>query len=162
HALLEACGIAVAPWRLVASADEAARAAAAIGFPIALKATGSTLLHKTELGGVKLGLTSEQAVRAAYGELAARFGDRLDAVLVQQMIVGGVEMVAGALNDPSFGPVVMAGTGGIFVELVGDTIFRMCPLDEPEAEAMVSEMKGSVLLRGYRGAPPADEAAFRS
>jgi acetyl-CoA synthetase (ADP-forming) len=70
-------------------------------------------------------------------------------------------MVIGAINDPSFGPLVMAGTGGIFVELVGDTVFRMCPLAEFDAAEMVNEMKGRVLLRGYRGAPPADECAFR-
>jgi len=80
---------------------------------------------------------------------------------VQQMVTGGVEMVVGGMNDPSFGPLVMAGTGGIFVELVGDTVFRMCPLSEADAAEMVDEMKGRVLLRGYRGAPPVDEAAFR-
>jgi acetyl-CoA synthetase (ADP-forming) len=71
-------------------------------------------------------------------------------------------MVVGAMNDPSFGPLVMAGTGGIFVELVGDTVFRMCPLAEGDAGEMVNEMKGRILLRGYRGAPPADEASFRA
>lgn len=69
-------------------------------------------------------------------------------------------MVVGGLNDPSFGPLVMAGTGGIFVELVGDTVFRMSPLTETDAAEMVEEMKGRILLRGYRGAPPADESAF--
>jgi acyl-CoA synthetase (NDP forming) len=77
------------------------------------------------------------------------------------MIPGGVELVVGALNDQAFGPVVMAGTGGIFVELLGDTVFRMGPLADEDAAAMIEEMKGRALLRGYRGAPPADEAAFR-
>ena len=76
------------------------------------------------------------------------------------MVGAGVEMVAGGLNDPLLGPVIMAGTGGIFVELVGDTAFRMCPLTEPDAVSLIEELKGKVLLRGYRGAPVADESAF--
>ncbi|OFW24499.1 MAG: hypothetical protein A3G21_18235 [Acidobacteria bacterium RIFCSPLOWO2_12_FULL_66_21] len=161
QALLKSCGIDVAAARVVRTADEAARAAADIGFPVALKAVGATLVHKTEAGGVKLALPDEDSVREAYAEFSGRLGDRLEAVLVQQMVNGGVEMVVGGMNDPSFGPLVMAGTGGIFVELVGDTVFRMCPLSEAESVEMVDEMKGRVLLRGYRGAPPVDEAAFR-
>ena len=162
QALLESCGVGLAEGRHVRTADDAARAAAIIGFPVALKAVGPSLLHKTEEGGVKLGLGSEQAVREAFADFAVRLGERLDGVLVQRMVRGGVEMVIGAINDPSFGPLVMAGTGGIFVELVGDTVFRMCPLGEFDAAEMINEMKGRVLLRGYRGAPPADECAFRA
>jgi acyl-CoA synthetase (NDP forming) len=159
--LLELCGIDVAEARVARTANDAARAASAVGFPVAVKALGSTLLHKTELGGVQLGVTTEQGVREAFADFAHRLGDRLDGVLVQRMVTGGVEMVVGGLNDPSFGPLVMAGTGGIFVELVGDTVFRMCPLTEADAVEMVSEMKGGILLRGYRGSAPADEACFR-
>ncbi len=162
QALLRSCGIDVAEGRHVRTADEAARAAAAIGFPVALKAVGAALRHKTDVGGVKLGLGGEQAVREAFADLSVRLGDRLDGVLVQRMVRGGVELVIGAINDPSFGPLVMAGTGGIFVELIGDTVFRMCPLAEFDAAEMIGEMKGRVLLRGYRGAPPADESAFRA
>jgi acyl-CoA synthetase (NDP forming) len=161
QALLTTCGIEIAHGQHVRTADEAARAAALIGFPVALKAVGPSLLHKTDVAGVKLGLGSEQAVREAFADFSVRLADRLDGVLVQRMVRGGVEMVIGAINDPSFGPLVMAGTGGIFVELVGDTVFRMCPLAEFDAADMVNEMKGRVLLRGYRGAPPADECAFR-
>jgi acetate---CoA ligase (ADP-forming) len=162
QALLGASGVAVARARLARTPDEAAQAASEIGFPVALKADGPSLVHKTEVGGVKLGIASAQAVREAYTDFAGRLGDRLEGVLVQAMVTGGVEMVVGALNDPSFGPLVMCGTGGIFVELVGDTVFRMCPLTEADAGEMVNEMKGKVLLRGYRGAPPVDEAAFRN
>jgi acyl-CoA synthetase (NDP forming) len=161
QALMAAAGIDLAPSRLVRSPHDAAAAAVEIGFPVALKAVGSSVLHKTEVGGVKLGLSSAQAVREAYADFAARLGDRLEGALVQKMVTGGVEMVVGAMNDPSFGPLVMAGTGGIFVELVGDTVFRMCPLTGADAEEMIAEMKGRVLLRGYRGAPPADERAFQ-
>lgn len=159
--LLQSCGIGVAPAVVAHSADEAAAAAARIGLPVAVKALGRSLVHKTELGGVRLGVANEQAVREVFADFATRLGDRLEGVLVQQMVSGGVEMVVGGLNDPSFGPLVMSGTGGIFVELVGDTVFRMCPLTEADASEMVGEMKGRVLLRGYRGAPPVDEAAFR-
>jgi acyl-CoA synthetase (NDP forming) len=159
--LLQTCGINCADARTARSADQAARAAVDIGFPVALKALGETLLHKTEAGGVRLGLVNEQAVREAHKDLALRLGQRLDGVLVQRMVTGGIEMVAGALNDPSFGPVVMAGTGGIFVELIADTVFRMAPLTDVDAGEMIEEMKGRVLLRGYRGAPRADEAALR-
>jgi acyl-CoA synthetase (NDP forming) len=162
HALLESFGIRTAPSRLVRTADEAVRAAAVLGFPVVLKAVGQTVVHKTELGGVRLNLRDEQSVRAAMADFEAQLATRLEAVLVQPMITGGVEMVIGAITDPSFGPLVMAGTGGVLVELLGDTVFRMCPLTGADAEEMVEEMKGHVLLRGYRGAPPADEAAFRS
>ncbi|HSC28344.1 MAG TPA: GNAT family N-acetyltransferase [Vicinamibacterales bacterium] len=162
EALLDACGISAVESRFARTADEAAQVAASLGFPVVLKAVGPSLLHKTEVGGVRLGLASTQAVRDAFADFAVRLAGKLDGALVQRMVAGGVEMVVGALNDPSFGPVVMAGTGGIFVELVGDTVFRMCPLAEHDAADMIDEMKGRVLLRGYRGAPPVDEAAFRS
>jgi acetyl coenzyme A synthetase (ADP forming)-like protein len=161
QALLQVCGVALAAGRTARTADEAARAAAELGFPVVVKAIGASVLHKTELGAVRLDVSSEQDVRDAFTDFSVRLGDRLEGVLVQRMIVGGLEMVVGALNDPAFGPVVMAGTGGIFVELLGDTIFRMCPLAESDALDMVQELKGRVLLEGYRGAPPADEAAFR-
>jgi acetate---CoA ligase (ADP-forming) len=159
--LLELCGIDVAAACVARTPDEAARAAAGIGLPVAVKALGATLVHKTELGAVRLGITTEQGVREVFADFASRLGDRLDGVLVQKMVTGGVEMIVGGMNDPSFGPLVMAGTGGIFVELIGDTVFRMCPLAEVDAVEMVNEMKGQVLLRGYRGSPTADEAAFR-
>jgi acetyl coenzyme A synthetase (ADP forming)-like protein len=162
QALMRACGIGVADARLAGTPEEAAQAAAELGFPVVLKAVGPTLLHKTELRAVALGITSEQKVREVFADFSSRLGDRLESVLVQKMVKGGVEMVVGAMNDPSFGPLVMAGTGGIFVELVGDTVFRMCPLAEADAGEMVDEMKGKLLLRGYRGAPPADEASFRA
>jgi acyl-CoA synthetase (NDP forming) len=159
--LLKAGGIPTAEARFARSADQAAAAAAAIGFPVVLKAAGESIVHKTEIGGVKLGIDSEQRARAVYADFAARLGTTLEGVLVQKMVPAGVEMVVGAINDAAFGPLVMAGTGGIFVELVGDTVFRLCPLTDSDAEEMVEEMKGRVLLRGYRGSAPADERAFR-
>ncbi len=160
--LLQAAGITVAPARVAHSREEAARIAQEIGWPVVIKGLGPTLLHKTEAGAVKLGLKDAAGVQGAFAELSQSLGDRLEGVLIQRMVAAGVEMVAGGLNDPLLGPVVMAGTGGIFVELVGDTAFRMCPLTEAEAGSLIEELKGRALLRGYRGAPPADESAFRS
>jgi len=162
QALIEACGVSIVPTATAKTSDEAAKAAARVGYPVVVKALGKTLLHKTDVGGVKLGLADEAAVRSAVGSLQRSLGDRLEAVFLQRMLPAGVEMVVGGINDPALGPVVMGGTGGILVELFADTVFRMCPLTEPDAHEMVGEMKGRALLRGYRGATPADEAAFRS
>ena len=160
--LLTAAGVATADARVATTAAEAEAAAMAIGFPVAMKGLGPTLLHKTEAGAVKLGLKDAAAVNSAVTELQAQLGERLDGILVQSMVTDGVEMVVGGLNDHLIGPVIMAGTGGVFVELLGDTAFRMCPLTEPEATALIEELKGRLLLRGYRGAPVADEEAFRN
>jgi len=160
--LLVAAGINVASARAAHTVDEAVQIAQEIGLPVVMKGLGPTLLHKTEAGAVKLALKDSAGVRAAFADLSQSLGDRLDGVLVQRMVGAGVEMVAGGLNDPLLGPVIMAGTGGIFVELVGDTAFRMCPLTEPDADSLIEELKGRALLRGYRGAPPVDEAAFRT
>jgi acetate---CoA ligase (ADP-forming) len=159
--LLTLCGIDVPPAQVALTADEAARAASAIGFPVAIKALGRTIVHKTELNAVRLGVSNEQAAREVFTDFATRLGAQLEGVLVQKMVPGGVELIVGGLNDAAFGPLVMAGTGGIFVEMVADTVFRMSPLTEADAGEMIDEMKGRVLLRGYRGAPPSDEAAFR-
>lgn len=161
QALLEACGVTVARARSATSADQAVAAAAEVGYPVAVKALGATLLHKTDVGGVKLGLADESSVRAAFMALRQSLGERLEGVLVQHMLPAGVEMVVGGLNDPALGPVIMGGTGGVLVELFADTVFRMCPLTEADAQEMVNEMTGRALLRGHRGATPADEAAFR-
>ena len=152
----------MAPARVAHNAEDAAQAAEEIGWPVVMKGLGPTLLHKTEAAAVQLGLKDSAAVRGAFADLCPQLGDRLDGVLVQRMVGGGVEMVAGGLNDPLLGPVIMAGTGGIFVELIGDTAFRMCPLTEPDAESLIEELKGRTLLRGYRGAPATDEKAFRT
>ena len=159
--LLTAAGVTVAPARVARRAEESVRIADAIGWPVVMKGLGPTLLHKTEAQAVKLRLVDATAVRDAFADLEQRLGNRLEGVLVQRMVASGVEMVAGGLNDPLLGPVIMAGTGGIFVDLLGDTAFRMCPLTEPDAAALIEELKGHVLLRGYRGAPPVDESAFR-
>jgi acetyl coenzyme A synthetase (ADP forming)-like protein len=160
-ALMEAVGIDAAPARVVHSGREAVEAARAIGMPVALKAIGPTLLHKTERQALRLNLFDETAVLAAYADLDARLGKELSGVLVQAMVPGGVEMLVGALQDPMFGPLVVCGSGGVLVELVGDRAFRLHPLGGRDAAEMIDELKAARLLRGYRGAPPVDEQALR-
>ena len=159
--LMTAIGVATPESRLVVDVDAAVSAARTIGFPIAVKAIGPALLHKTERQAVVLNLTSEAAVRDACVDLATRLGKDLTGLFVQQMIGGGVEMLVGATVDPLFGPLVVCGSGGVLVDLLGDSAVRLNPLTTTDAEDMVNELKGARLLRGYRGAPPADEQALR-
>ena len=160
-AVLAAAGVAVLAGRTARTADDAAAAAKAVGLPAVLKAVGSGIVHKSDIGGVRLGLASEQAVRDAFHALAGALGDAMEAVLVQPMISGGVEMAIGGVNDPAFGPVVMCGTGGVLIDLLDDTAFAMCPLSDAEASRLVERIRGRVRLRGFRGAQAADERALR-
>jgi acyl-CoA synthetase (NDP forming) len=161
EALLTAAGIECAESKVVSDADAAVRAATQLTFPVAVKALGPTLLHKTERKAVALNLPDEAGVRAAYDDFAARFGADMTAVLVQQMVPRGVEMIVGALHDPVFGPLIACGTGGVLVDLLADTAFRLHPLSASDAAAMIEELRGSRLLRGYRGSEPVDERALR-
>jgi acetyl coenzyme A synthetase (ADP forming)-like protein len=161
QALLSAVGIATAGSRVVTGCDEALRAASQLGFPVALKALGPTLLHKTERHAVTLNIPDASGVRSAYDDFATRFGSDMTAVLVQQMVPHGVEMIVGALHDPMFGPVVACGTGGVLVDVLADTVFRLHPLSASDPGDMIDGLRGARLLRGYRGSPPADEAALR-
>jgi acetate---CoA ligase (ADP-forming) len=160
EALLEVAGIPALKSRMVTTADQAVAAAKEIGLPVVLKAVGPDILHKSDVGGVRLALGSEHAVRDAYGALTARLGARAKAILVQPMVSGAVEMVVGGVNDPSFGPVVMCGMGGVLVDVLDDTAFALCPLAPGAARTLLDRVKGRVCLRGFRGAVPADEAAF--
>jgi acetyl coenzyme A synthetase (ADP forming)-like protein len=159
--LLSAAGIAVARTRFASGVEAAVEAAKEIGFPVVLKAAGPTILHKTEVGGVALNLADEEAVRSAYSVMAERLGDALTGVVVQEMIKGGVEVVVGTTLNPTFGPLVLYGSGGILVELLNDVAFRINPLTDTDVDDMLNAVKGTALIRGYRGASAADEAALR-
>ena len=160
NALMAAAGIATPHSRLARSVDEAVEAAVKLGMPVALKGVGAALLHKTEHKAVRLNLATESAVRLAALELTAALGDRLDGLLVQRMVTAGAEMMIGAINDPTFGHVVVCGSGGILVDLLADSACRLHPVTDQDAVEMVESLKGVRLLRGFRGAEPADEAAF--
>jgi 3-hydroxypropionyl-CoA synthetase (ADP-forming) len=150
----------VAPRSEIAySGDEAASLAAAIGLPVVLKVVSPDIVHKTDVGGVALGLDSLEAVREAYDRITATVRKmvpqaRVDGVRVEEMCVGGHEIIIGLLNDAQFGPSIMFGLGGIFVEILEDVAFRVLPIDEREASAMIEETRGRKMLQGYRGLPP--------
>ncbi|WP_328318075.1 acetate--CoA ligase family protein [Streptomyces sp. NBC_00388] len=162
--LLRAYGIRVPREQLVTSAAAAVRAAGQVGYPVVMKASGAQLGHKTELGLVKVGLTSASQVRDAYRELSdiARYeAVDLDGILVCQMVQRGVEMVVGVTTDALFGPTVTVGLGGVLVELLDDTSVRVPPFGEDQARTMLAELRGHALLEGgVRGAPPADVDAL--
>jgi acyl-CoA synthetase (NDP forming) len=161
EAILAAAGLPILTSHTAKTADEAVAAAKQIGLPVVLKATGKNILHKSDVGGVRLALASEPAVRDAFHALAGTLGDRLESVLVQPMVTGGIEMAVGGINDAAFGPVVMCGTGGVLIDLLDDVAFAMCPLAESDARALLERVKGRVRLRGFRGAPGGDEGALR-
>jgi acetyltransferase len=159
--LLGCYGIAI-PLEIVArDPEQAASAAAKIGGPVAIKIVSPDILHKTEAGGVRLGLSTPENVREAARNIlasAARYAPqaRIDGISVQQMVPAGVEIVLGVKNDRQFGPLVAAGLGGIMVELLGDPAVRLAPIGEQAARAMLASLKGHALLTGFRGKPGVD------
>lgn len=161
---LAAAGISVPREEVVASADAAVRSARATGYPVVLKIASEDIAHKTEIGGVALGLQDDDAVRQAYDRLMANAREhapraRLDGVLVAPMVRGGVELIAGVSRDPVFGPVVMVGLGGIYAEILKDVAVQVAPVSEDEALRMIRGLKMFPLLDGARGQPKADVAA---
>ncbi|WP_326658822.1 acetate--CoA ligase family protein [Streptomyces sp. NBC_00385] len=161
--LLRAYGIRVPREQLVTSAAAAVRAAGLVGYPVVMKASGARLAHKTELGLVKVGLTSASQVRDAYRELTdiARYEDiELDGILVCQMVERGVEMMVGVTQDALFGPTVTVGLGGVLVEVLHDAAVRVPPFGEDQARAMLGELRGRALLEGVRGGAPVDVDAL--
>ncbi|MBU2551827.1 MAG: acetate--CoA ligase family protein [Proteobacteria bacterium] len=154
--LLAAYGIPVTREGLASDEDQAAALAAEIGWPVVLKGCGAELMHKSEGGWVELNLRDEQDVRAAYKRIAGSGARGLEGVLVQEMAPGQRELVLGLSRDPQFGPCVMLGLGGIFTELIKDTVFRMAPLDLVEARDMTEEFRSKAILGAFRGQKPAD------
>ncbi len=152
--LLQACHIPVAPGAVAHSEAEALTLARRLAFPVALKLASPALLHKTEAGGVRLNLPDAPAVQTAYRAL--RQANGANGVLVEKMISGGTEVIVGVRRDPQFGPLLMFGLGGIYVELLTDVAFRVAPIDHAEALEMIGQTKAGRLLHGQRGAPPAD------
>src|SRR5262249_17935883 len=137
-ALMAAARVPAARARFAENVDDAVSAAREIGFPIALKASGPTILHKSEVGGVKLGLPDEAAVRAAFHELRAQLPSEMTGVLVQEMVPGGAEMLVGTVQDAMFGPLIAYGSGGVAVEMLGDVAFRLLPIGEHDLDDLLS------------------------
>ncbi len=161
YALLLAANIPTARLERVDNVYDAVSAAMRMGFPVALKAEGPSLLHKTEAGAVKLGLADEREVREAFDDLQSRLGDAMTGAIVQQMIEGGVEVMVGSMEDPTFGQVIAFGAGGTLVELLSDVTLRMHPLTDTDVDDMLVATKATTLLRGFRGAKPSDVAAIK-
>ena len=149
--LLARYGIPVAREELAASLDDVLEAARRIGFPVVLKACGPGLAHKTELGVVELNVGDGDAAREAYQRIADRAPGKLDGILVQEMVHGTRELICGLTRDEQFGPCVMFGLGGIFVEAVRDVVFRVAPTEMRDALEMMDELKGRKLLGDFRG-----------
>jgi len=163
--LLREYGIGVTEERPCASAEAAVAAAKEIGYPVVLKVNSPDILHKTDAGAVRLNLADEAAVRQAYDQVTANAkkhkpSARISGVLVQEMVAGGTEVIIGVSRDPHFGPTIVFGLGGVFVEALHDVTMRILPIERPDAEHMLEEIQGKKLLKGFRGRPPADELAL--
>jgi len=162
--LLDSYGIRVARSKSVMTAEEAVKAAKEIGLPVAVKLISSTIVHKTEVGGVILDLRSQREVEQAFFQIKEHLSslgrdDEMQGVMVQKMISGGIEVIVGVTQDPSFGPLILFGMGGIYTELFKDVAFRIHPLTDVDSQEMVRSVKAYQLLEGWRGSQPSDVKA---
>ena len=158
--LMEA-GINCTDTRLAASKSEAVKISDEIGYPVVLKVSSVDITHKSDAGGVKVNLKNGESVEQAYDDIMASCTAKhpdayIEGIAVQRMAEIGTEVIIGMTKDPSFGPVLMFGLGGIFVEVLKDVAFRIVPLEKNDASEMIGEIKGKKLLEGYRGQDPAD------
>jgi len=161
--ILKEAGIDSTKIKLAQTRDKAISLSKEIGFPVVLKIVSPDVLHKTDAGGVKLGLDDEEAVGKAFDEITSAIkknepSAKIHGVSVQNMARTGVEVIIGMSKDPQFGPVLMFGLGGIMVEVLKDVSFRIVPLTKRDAREMIREIKGYPILEGYRGQEPANVA----
>ena len=159
--ILGEAGINCTDTRLATTKDEAVALSEKMGYPVVLKISSVDITHKSDAGGVKVNLPDKAAVEKAYADIMASCTDKhpdadIEGVAVQGMAKPGTEVIIGMTKDPSFGPVLMFGLGGIFVEVLKDVSFRIVPLEKKDAAQMIDEIKGKKLLEGYRGEDPAD------
>ncbi len=154
--ILSEYNISVPGFALVKDVDSAVTEARKLGFPLVAKIVSPQILHKTDVGGVKIDLKDEESVKSAFNDMYERLSKDYDVkgVLLENMVPKGVEMIVGLQNDPQFGPVMMVGLGGIFTELFKDVSFRVLPLTKEDAMEMIEELQGKMLLKGYRGSEP--------
>ena len=158
--ILKSYGVKVPPFALATSAEDAAKQAKKIGFPLVMKVVSPQILHKTDVGGVKVGINNVADVKKTfndmYGRLSKKKGVNVKGILLEKMVPKGVELIVGIQNDPQFGPMIMAGLGGVMTEVFKDVAFRMLPITTSDAKSMINELKGSKLLKGFRGSAPVD------
>jgi acetyl-CoA synthetase (ADP-forming) len=158
-------GIPIANFELAKNESEALEFAETIGFPVVLKIVSPDIPHKSDVGGVVVGIKNTEEVKDAYGKILENVEKnapkaRIEGIMVQEMAPSGTEVIVGCTKDPQFGPAIMFGLGGIFVEVLKDVTFRIAPITEDEAAEMISEVKAYPLLKGYRNTPPADLKAI--
>jgi len=163
--VLKQIGVPVVETRLAMNQKEAVSISQRIGFPVVLKITSPDVVHKTDSGGVKLGLRNGSEVKKAYDDISKSVKKKyprafIHGISVQKMVPPGTEVIVGTSKDPQFGPVIMFGLGGIFVEVLKDVSFRVIPVKQKDAQEMIQEIKGFPLLRGYRGKDPANIPAL--
>jgi acetyltransferase len=158
-------GLPVTSTLLAKTEDEAVALAKQIGFPIVMKIVSPDILHKSDAGGVKVNIKDEKAVREAYKTIltnskAYKADARIHGIAIQEMAPWGTEVILGSVNDPTFGPTMMFGLGGIFVEVLKDVTFRVAPVSNDQALRMLGEIRGAPILSGVRGEAPRDKAAM--
>jgi len=163
--LLKEYGIPVPDFKLIKSEDEIAGLAKEINFPIVMKIVSPDIIHKTDAGGVKVGIKNEEEAIAAYQKIISKAKKynkeaQIYGVITYSMIPQTTEVIIGMMKDPHFGPVIMFGLGGIFVEVLKDISFRILPIEEIDAWEMIAEIKGYEILKGIRGEPPRDIQAI--
>jgi acyl-CoA synthetase (NDP forming) len=154
-------GIPVTRFELAGSEGEATKYADAIGYPVVLKIVSPDIIHKSDVGGVIVNLKNAKEVGNAYKQILSNVrkhiaNAKIVGMLVQEMAPASTEVIVGSIKDPQFGPALMFGLGGVFVEVLKDVTFRIAPVNEEEAHEMIEEVKAYPLLKGYRGSPPAD------
>jgi acetate---CoA ligase (ADP-forming) subunit beta len=163
--LLRSLGIRTTQMRPASSRDEAVAVGREVGFPCVLKVASPDITHKSDAGGVKVGLASEEQVAEAYDAImvscrAAHPEARIEGVTVQDMAPPGLEVIVGMATDPQFGPVLMFGLGGVWVEVLKDVSFKIAPLTEDDARSALTEIRAARLLEGFRGSEPVDKEAL--
>ena len=164
--ILMQAGINCTDTRLAATEEAAVKLSEQFGYPVVLKVSSVDITHKSDAGGVKVNLKDKAAVEQAYDDIMASCTAKypnadIEGISVQGMAKAGTEVIIGMTKDPSFGPVLMFGLGGVFVEVLKDVAFRIIPIEKSDAEEMINEIKGKKILEGYRGQEPADVASLR-
>lgn len=165
YALLSTKGVSVPEYMVASSLKETLEKANLLGFPLVMKIVSPDIIHKTDLGGVKLDINNEQQVRECYQDMMACVKEnkpkaKIIGVLLYKQLPKGLEIIIGMTRDPQFGPTVMFGLGGIFTEILKDVSFRICPVTRIDVEEMINEIKGIKMLQGYRGKSKCDIASI--
>jgi len=164
--LLREYGIPVPDFRLIKTEDEIGKIKEKFGYPLTMKIVSPDIIHKSDAGGVKVGIKNEKEAKLAYQDIVFKAKEynkkaRISGVITYSMVPQGTEIIIGMMQDPHFGPVIMFGLGGIFVEILEDTSFRILPIEERDAQEMITEIKGYEILKGVRGEPPKDIQAIK-